>query len=269
MGVSVEVLITGEETTLGAAAVKAALNGAIKAGLNAFPSKRYTGKGDWLCLFGPGQVMRNAARIAQVRKGGHAACFDLGYFAKAKEKQYVRVSVDHNHPQKYIPKTPNDPGRFEEWGITLRNDYDPDGPIIVAGLGQKSRVHLTLNDWEIKTLNATQRRFPGKKVIYRPKPQGMRDPHINWEPRDGFTPIEDLLKGASLVVCRHSNVAVDACIAGIPVETEDGAAHALYHKLPNPSAEKRLDFLRRLCYWQWNLNEMEEMWKFLTTVVDK
>ena len=35
--------------------------------------------------------------------------------------------------------------------------------------------------------------------------------------------IADVLNGCSVVVCRHSNVAVDACIAGVPVECEGGA----------------------------------------------
>ena len=86
---------------------------------------------------------------------------------------------------------------------------------------------------------------------------------MQWPEIDGATPIQELLRGASLVICRHSNVAVDACIAGIPVECEDGAARWLYAAGPVQPIERRASFLRRLAWWQWQCDEMEDAWKFL------
>jgi hypothetical protein len=71
------------------------------------------------------------------------------------------------------------------------------------------------------------------------------------------------LAGASLVICRHSNAAIEACIAGVPVECSGGAAHWLYSRTPRPTTEERLDFLYRLAWWQWRFIEMKSAWLFL------
>ena len=76
-------------------------------------------------------------------------------------------------------------------------------------------------------------------------------------------PIEEALKGKSLVVCRHSNVAIDACIAGVPVRCEDGAAFALYRDFERPTRDERLGFLRSLAWWNWKPSEAGEAWKYL------
>jgi len=262
MAASVEVLISGDESLQGKAAMECAAVGADLAGLEVVVTKQYRGKSDWLCLYGPGHAHRNLSRMAHVASGRQVACWDIGYISR---KVYARVAVDHNHPQRLFNETPNDGSRWDVHGITLRDDYDPNGHIVVAGMGPKSRAHLGLYDWELKTLFEVQARFPKKRVLYRPKPQGSRDPQIAWT-SDGTSSIEDVLRGASLAVCRHSNVAVDACIAGIPVECEDGAARWLYAKGSNPDAESRLDFLHRLAYWQWKNNEMREAWTFLQAV---
>lgn len=85
--------------------------------------------------------------------------------------------------------------------------------------------------------------------------------------------IEKALQGCSLVVCRHSNVAVDAIIAGVPVVCYDGAANAIYNseltKIVEPVAEPiRLKFLRNLAWWQWRDSEIRsgEMWKWMRTM---
>ena|SRR3990167_7173708 len=80
-------------------------------------------------------------------------------------------------------------------------------------------------------------------------------------------PIEALLKGASLVVVRHSNVSVDATIAGVPFECEDGAAVWLTQKDYTP--ENRLNFLRRVAYWQWHKGEVKEAWRFLEGMLER
>ena len=80
---------------------------------------------------------------------------------------------------------------------------------------------------------------------------------------DSESRIADLLKGASLVVCRHSNVAVDACIAGVPVICDDGAAFSLYRSNTSPTPEQRMDFLQRLSWWEWDRTEAGAAWEFI------
>lgn len=262
---SVEVLITGEERPIGLLTLDSAAAGASQIGFTVRTTKRYTGGSDWLCVYGAGEAKRNAARVAHLASGGHVACWDLGYFGRDHnwaEKNYVRVSLDKHHPQDYIGKTAPRPDRWAELGIKLREDADPQGHVVVIGMGRKSRSLLDLHDWERKAVASVLGRFPERRVLYRPK----RGPeHIDCE-QDWQSDIEDVLKGASLVVCRHSNCAIDACIAGVPCETEDGAAHWLYSRGSNPTQNERLDFLRRISWWQWRQPEMYLAWRFLAGV---
>lgn len=262
---TVDVLITGEESRIGTAALKAAADGARRVGLRVRVTSQFRGDTDWLCIFGAGAARRDHARQQQLAGGGRAVLFDLGYFGAGKdpERAYVRVSVDHFHPQALIGNTEPDPTRFAVHGITLREDADPAGHVVVAGMGQKSREQFNLHDWELRTLEAMQARFPEHRILYRPKKKSLPLP---WQPQDGDSAIEDVLRGASLVVCRHSGVAVDACIAGVPVETEDGAARWLYARGTDPDPAERLDFLQRLAWWNWQCSEMEACWKFLLKV---
>ena len=225
----------------------------------------YLGGSDWLCMCGGGEKVRNAARLKQVASGGRVACFDFGYFGRSTDMavSYMRVSIDHHHPQADIGKTKPDPSRWDKLRIVLREDANPNGHIVVVGLGPKSRDLLSLYDWEMRALESARRRFPGKTILYRPKRDAIR---IMWEPQDATSPIEEVLRGASLVISRHSNVACDACVAGIPVECEDGAAAWIYRDRRSPDAVRRLDFLRRLAWWQWQLGEMGAAWKFLLAV---
>lgn len=110
-----------------------------------------------------------------------------------------------------------------------------------------------------------RQRFPGRKIIYRPKPNS---PPVKLNcPMEAKMPIEKLLEGASLVVSRHSNVCVDGVIANVPFEAEDGAAMWLRGK---PwSIENRIAFLRKLSWWQWQVKEAKEAWDFLHEYCDR
>jgi len=222
-------------------------------------TQRYTGKAQCLVLYGVGAAQHDQARRAQLKRGGHTLLFDLGYVGRAKVTGYLRASVDQDHPQALLDRTPPDPSRWNAQGINLREDADPNGVILLVGLGTKSRRYLREVDWEQRTLASLRQRFPGRTVLHRPKPH-HEYPKLHCE-RDLTTPIDQLLRRCSLVVCRHSNVAVDAAIAGVPFETEDGAAAWLARR---PfTRENRLDFLRRLAWWQWLATEADPAWKFL------
>jgi hypothetical protein len=195
-------------------------------------TSQFQGHSRWLVLFGAGALVNNVARIMQLKGGGRALLWDLGY-----------------------------------WGNRLREDHDPRGPILLVGLGRKSRLYLNAPHWERDQLARLRFEFPGSRIIYRPKPDNGRNsyPVLDCE-TNVETGIEQLLKGAALVVCRHSNVGVDAVIAGVPVRTEDGAAAWLNDKPFTP--EVRLEFLRRLAWWQWSPNEAREAWQFARRITE-
>lgn len=219
----------------------------------------YLGRSDLLVLWGAGSQASANAIHRHLDKGRRVLCWDYGYFNRAKRGGHLRVSIDYWHPQHWLDKTEPDPERWDLLGIPLRNDYDPQGHIVLVGMGPKSHSFLGTSGWERNMLIQLRQRFPGREVVFRPKPFRDFAPMPCKTVTEGD--ISELLKGASLVVCRHSNVAVDAVVAGVPFECEDGAASWLAQK--DYSVENRLDFLRRLAWWQWHPTEAGQAWKFL------
>lgn len=221
-------------------------------------SAQYRGDRRFLMLYGPGAPSRLPIVQRHVARGGHVAMWDLGYFDRPDG---MRVSIDalHPHPQ-HIAMSPAIGRRQFE----LREDADPAGPILLIGLGKKSVAACGIRKvlwWEHGKVGELQARFPGREILWRPKGKSAQ-PLLGLRLAHGM-PIEEALRGCSLVVCRHSNVAVDACIAGVPVECEDGAALALYRDNPSPTREQRLDFLHRLTWWNWTRNETPGAWQWL------
>lgn len=216
---------------------------------------------DWLMLWGVGREAHARAREAQIRAGGHAALWDMGYFRRGKDGGYVRVSVDSWHPERWLDKTTNDPCRWRALGIELREDADPRGPIVLVGMSPKSHAFLGTTDWERHKFAELRQRFPDRKIVFRPKP-GRAFSKLPCELARG--PIQGVLRGASLVVCRHSNVACDAVVAGVPFECEEGAAKWLEGQAY--TREVRQDFLYRLAWWQWLPQEARQAWDFLLKV---
>jgi hypothetical protein len=172
----------------------------------------------------------------------------------------VRLSVDTLHPTAAQLALAPDIHRAT---FELREDADPAGPIMLVGLGPKSCVAYGYAPmaWEQRQLDALRARFPGREILWRPKGD-KATPLRGTTLRHGM-PIAQALQGCGLVVCRHSNVAVDACIAGVPVECEDGAALALYHGNPEPTREQRARFLQRLSWFNWGFNEAGPCWNWI------
>lgn len=225
-------------------------------------SKRYVGHCDMLMLWGYGRPENVDAVSRHVRRGRRAICWDFGYFGRSHRCGYFRMSIDHWHPQGWLDATSPHPERWAAHNIEVEDRYDENGPIILVGMGPKSHALLKSSGWEEKKYAELRDRFPDRKIIFRPKP-GRPAPAVQC--RHDSRPISSVLSGASLVVCKHSNVAVEATVLGIPSECEDGAAMWLAGK---PfTKETRLDFLRRLCWWQWLPSESKDCWKFILRTI--
>lgn len=239
-------------------------NAARAAGDKVVETASFQGRSDWLVLFGVGAAVNDAARKKQLALGGRALLWDLGYIHRKKIVGNLRMSIDQDHPQDWLDKTPEDGGaRWNKLNVELREDADKDGPIVLVGLGRKSRLYLDEQDWEARNYARLLQKFPGRRIVFRPKSVedcATRLPCAT----DAQTPIAQLLKGKSLVVCRHSNVAVDAAIAGVPFEAENGAA--VWLKRREFTYANRLEFLQRLAWWQWRATEAAQAWKFAKQV---
>lgn len=227
-------------------------------GIKCIQSETWNNRARILMLYGFGKPERQHWAQQHMSQGGTVIAWDLGYWQR---DEYMRVALNGQHPRK-MPRMPA--RRWEALGITLRSDYDPNGPIILVGLGDKTRKQFgyTGKSWEAQKFYQIRAQYPGKEIVYRPK-----TPETLLGCKSVYGAIEDVLRGASLVVCRHSNVAIDACVAGIPVVCEDGAAVALYGNnlaSPNrPNEAERKQFLSDLAWWQWKPTEATEAWKFL------
>lgn len=232
------------------------------AGDRVIETKELQGKSEWLVLFGVGAAVNDQARRAQLERGGRVLLWDLGYIDRKKVVGHLRMSIDTDHPQQWLDRTPADGSRWRRLGVALREDANEAGPILLAGLGRKSRIYLKEAAWERTAFERLRKRFPDRPIIFRPK--GAADTTRLPCKTDATSRIEDLLRGASLVVCRHSNVAVDAAIAGVPFDAENGAA--MWLQAREFTRANRLEFLERLAWWQWRCNEAANAWAFAKKV---
>lgn len=259
-----EILLADDLSLRGERMLEAMRDTARNVGVEPVISVRgFTNACPLLMTYGTGHEVRRPYLTKQRARGGHWIGWDLGYWNHTTGD--MRATLDADHPPALL--RPEEPSRFDAQGIALRNDFDSAGPIVLIGMGNKAaRLHCRGPlVWETRMFQRIRAAYPTRPVVYRPK--GKNQQRIKGAANSGPLPIEDVLKGASLVVCRHSNVAVDACIAGVPVVCEDGAASTLYGKDLNspvhPTAEQRLAFLRSLAWWNWNPNEAEGAWKYL------
>lgn len=267
-----EILNAGDSPTRGRELVKALYRGAKRAGVQACLVDHYSGRTqNTLMLYGFGGRDRFPHATAHVAAGGRLVVWDAGYWERTldvMDRKY-RVSIDWPHPAHLVMKGA-DPGsaRWDEANLPTEELANDAGPIILVGNAPKSN-RIGAEGWTEGMGRELRRIFPGRKLLYRPKPKRPLERDV---PRDGIAegPIRDVLKGAALVVCRHSNVAVDACRAGVPVVCEDGAAAAIYPKMllhyrAQPSPQTRAEFLRRLAWWQWSPRECEAgaVWPWL------
>ncbi len=189
-----------------------------------------------------------------VASGNKVLNIDAAYWRVEQEQASYRLAVNSLHP-KMLFDMPAD--RFDSLNFKLTDEHDPAGPILLIGVGPKSR-HVA-GSYERDMLLKIRQVYPGRQIIYRPKPN-REFVHLRGVKVDAVTPIDELLTGASLVVTRHSNVGIDAAFKGIPVVTETGAAIHLYGddlaNPRNPDVEERRTFLRRLAWWNWAGGEM-------------
>lgn len=226
-------------------------------------TREYRGQHRILMIYGAGLAQRQDAMRRHMQRGGRVVCWDLGYWDR---ETAMRMSIDGMHPTAAQLAISDGPARRN---FALRQDANPAGPVLLVGLGDKSAAMLGLrvHEWERKAISRIRAQYPGRQIVWRPKGRSAY-PLDGLQMRSGM-PIEDALRGCSLVVCRHSNVAIDACIADIPVDCEGGAAAALYQNGTQPDANQRAQFLSRLSWWNWKHEEAAQAWLFIRRVCDE
>lgn len=222
-----------------------------------------------LVLYGLGGADRYPVALKHMKDGGTVVSFDIGYWERELPRRKYRVSVNGFHPKTVMQGEHPGSSRWDESGLTITDGFNPDGPIMLVGNAPKS-IAVGAKQWTAKTSTEIRKVFPERRILYRPKPHRPMEQGITFDEISTGT-IDTELQRCSLVVCRHSNVAVDACRLGVPVICDDGAAASIYPNRLNdhnnqPDIEIRTEFLERLAYWQWRTDEAELFWSwFLRT----
>lgn len=241
---------------------RAALGGLRAAGFDVEAVASPTAAANRVVIWGLGHPKAQALLRSLVPAGITVIGWDVGYWRRGL---CFRVSFNDAHPRQYVMAKARPPDRLLADGITLREDADPDGPVLLIGIGRKSAATYDEQpgEWEDRALAKIRAAWPDRRVIFRPKRGGGSHAPAG-APIAASGPIEALLRGAAAVYCRHSNVAVDAIIAGIPAIAEDGAAAAVCENAASPGRlpaplprEVRLAFLGNLAWFQWSEEEIE------------
>lgn len=220
-----------------------------------------------LVLYGWGGDIQQQA--IEKHKGNYVA-LDLGYWLRdGTTHRHWRVSINGFHsPQLIMRGTTPPSSRFLKAKMTISPDRRNDGHILLIGNAPKSNKVIP-GGWSDRKSRELQSYFPNKEIHYRGKPYRPIEKRVKYH-KLSTGPIDDEIRKASLVVCRHSNVAVDACRLGVPVVCEDGAAAAIYPSdlkrwQKQPTFEQRKDFMTRLAWWQWSIADIKSgsFWPWL------
>lgn len=244
-----DVLVLGGVASRGRRILDAMIAAAPAVGVKAVVCDGAPTGAPWLMSYGLGHIERRRHIDTHLARGGRLIGWDMPYWGRhdrTNPDHPMRLTLDADHPWRMIKPEP--PDRFAATGIQLAERAKADGPVMLVGQGRKSQRLDPM--WEAHAKDRIRQLFPGAPIVYRPKAKNQ-------------PPIEAALRGVRAVVCRHSNVAVDACIAGVPVICEDGAAFALYREGSNPTRAQRLAFLQSLAWWQWKPSEAAQAWRFL------
>jgi hypothetical protein len=202
----------------------------------------------------------------------------MGYWDQGRGNETFglnRFSVNALHPQEWVMREPLKQTRFLKKPQGFADWWNPDGHVVLVGLGPKTADQYGLrgSEWEARKLAQIRAALPGRKVIFRPKP-GSPFTGLDVE-ADQSSPIERVLDGAYLAVCRHSNVAIDAMRCGIPAAVEDGAAAAVcgpgFVDRKPVSEAVRAEFFRNLSWFQWSIQECwkGDCWPFLLKLIEQ
>jgi hypothetical protein len=207
----------------------------------------------------------------------HTLLIDLGYWKRiegGRLRGYHKVVVDGLQPNHYYQATRHNSTRLRKMELDIK-PFDPSGEyILVAGMSAKSAGVYGLGPQEFEE-NVVQSLLEAtdSPIVYRPKPSWPGATPIEgaaYSPPD--EPVEDVLARCKLVVTHHSNVAVDAIVAGKPcVVLGDGVGLRMSSTLGDldnpyfPSDAERLQWLSDIAWTQWNVSEIRrgKPWRHL------
>ncbi len=205
-----------------------------------------------------------------VQAGRTAVYIDLGYWQRKPEGKrrfegFHKIVINDRHATAYFQKVAHPADRIEALGIRAAPWRSPGSKILVAGMGPKGARFEGFEPraWEKQTI-AELRRHTKRPIIYRPKPNWPSAKPIEGALFDapGATSLDRLFEDTHAAVVWHSNVAIDALVAGVPIFAHHGAASVLglsdLSQIEQPiRPDGREQWLADLAYTQWSVEEMD------------
>lgn len=205
-----------------------------------------------------------------------AAYIDLGYW-KRKERGnrfggYHKIVINDRHPTLYFQNRVHDDSRARSIGVEVESWRDGGGHILIAGMGDKGAEAegYEPEEWERRAIKV-MRVYTNRNIVYRPKPSWkMARPiaGVGYSPKT--TELHHALRNCHAVVTHHSNVAMEALIAGIPAFCWKGVATPLSLQdlkfIEKPlRPEGRDQWVNDIAWCQWSVDEMKTgfAWKCL------
>jgi hypothetical protein len=198
-------------------------------------------------------------------EAGKAAVYlDLAYWHR---DTHYKVAVGARHPTVYFQRRRHPADRRQFFGVVPKayKQQPKDAPILFAGLSQKAAWAENEGPWgqyEARAI-ASIRRYTTRPIIYRTKVRGTAKPIPGTIHSDLTKLLQPLLEKAHCVVTRHSNVAVDGLVEGIPCFAWHGVGSVMglqdVSKIETPYyPEDREQWLNDVAYCQWSMDEMKD-----------
>lgn len=199
-------------------------------------------------------------------RGLHFIYIDLGFWLRkprnASLDGYHKVSLDDWCPTAKMRRgCPAD--RFNALGVKVSQQSSGDH-ILIAGMSEKASIHhgLLPSEWE-KQAVATLQSVTGRRLVYRPKPSWRGAVELAGADFSTKETIEEDLVGCHALVTHHSNAAVDAIVAGVPVYCQKSVGSLLstsdlatIEHPYRPADAERMQFLHDVAYVQYTPAEM-------------
>ena len=238
------------------------------------PSIRYSGKitHDNAIFYGLSEGLRRV--FDDYRKEARAVYVDLGYWGRRKMSRYDgyhKLAVNSRHATAYFQNKRHDEHRFKRFGIGVLPWRKGGRHILVAGMSAKAAYAegLKPEQWERDTIFRL-RKLTDRPIIYRPKPNWMAASLIAGSAMQRDVPLPVALKNCHAVVTHHSNVAIDAILAGVPAISEGGLASIMgstsIEEIENPLMPNgRAQWAADIAWTQWSVEEMRagRAWRYL------
>lgn len=227
---------------------------------------------DYAVFYGLGAGLDRVLR--DYKQHATAVYIDLGYWGRRYKTRFDghhKISVNNRHPTDYFQKHKHSPDRFLSLGVEIKPWREPGRNILVAGMSHKAAAAEGLEPllWERNAVNELKQ-YTDRPIYFRPKPNCMRSRPIPGSIWQKSNSLSAGFNNVYAVLARHSNVAVDALIEGIPVYCEDGVASVMsigeLSQIDNIAyPDDRLQLMSDIAWCQFTPAEMAQglPWKHL------